>query len=265
VKKLLLAGLLSCSLIFSGVGNNSADAASVTNIAKEQLGKPYVWGGTSPNGFDCSGFVYYTFKQMGVRLPRTAADMYNKGQAVSKSNLQSGDLVFFSTYKPGASHVGIFIGDNQFIHAGTTDVRIDSLSNTYWANAYLGSKRISGVNESGWVKSGANWSYYENGSKATGWVKWNGEWYLLDGNGVMETGWELDKGEWYYLKEVSGAMKTGWKYLNHKWYYMLGNGKMKTGWILYKNQWYYLQSDGSMAVNTTIDGYIINSDGVWIE
>ena len=115
----------------------------VITTAKSYLGAPYVWGGTSPSGFDCSGFTYYVLKQHGISISRTAAAQYKKGTSVSKSNLQKGDFVFFSTYKSGASHVGIYVGNNQFISSTTSKgVVISSLSNSYWSSHYVGARRI---------------------------------------------------------------------------------------------------------------------------
>ncbi|OCA82822.1 C40 family peptidase [Pseudobacillus wudalianchiensis] len=135
--------ILSISLL---VPVHSADAAysadSVIAEAKKYIGTPYKWGGTTPRGFDCSGFIQYAHKQVGLSLPRTAAQMYQKGSAVTKSELEPGDLIFFSTYSSGASHVGLYIGDNQFIHSASKGVRIDKVSNSYYQKRYLGSKRI---------------------------------------------------------------------------------------------------------------------------
>jgi peptidoglycan DL-endopeptidase LytE len=109
--------------------------------AAELLGTPYVWGGTSPEkGFDCSGFIVHVFKKHGISLPRTVALIWNVGKPVNKPSV--GDLVFFETYQPGASHLGIYIGNNQFIHCGSsTGVTISSLTNKYWSDRYLGAKR----------------------------------------------------------------------------------------------------------------------------
>lgn len=118
--------------------------ASVIASSTKYLGVPYVWGGTSPSGFDCSGFVQYLFRQQSVYLPRTANDMYlNAGTQVS--SLQKGDLLFFSDAKKApATHVGIYIGNNQFISAtSSSGVKIDSLSNTYWGPRYFAAKRVA--------------------------------------------------------------------------------------------------------------------------
>lgn len=107
------------------------------------MGVPYVWGGTSPEGFDCSGFIHYTFLQNSITLPRTAATIYEKGTAVSKADLIPGDLVFFSTYTEGASHVGIYIGSGNFIHASSSKgVTISALSSSYYSERYIGAKRV---------------------------------------------------------------------------------------------------------------------------
>lgn len=116
----------------------------VVDLAQNYLGYPYVWGGSTPSGgFDCSGFVKYVYAQMGYTLNRVAADQMLNGSAVT--DLELGDLVFFNnTYTTGAaaSHVGIYIGDNQFIHAADGGVKITSLSNTYYSSRYVGARRI---------------------------------------------------------------------------------------------------------------------------
>lgn len=123
---------------------SASKAQKIIASAKQYMGVPYVWGGTSPKGFDCSGLVYYVFKQHGITLNRTAETQYQHGVYVSKSNLKPGDLVFFqNTYKAGISHVGIYIGNGQFIHASSSQgVTISYLSNSYWASHYYGARRI---------------------------------------------------------------------------------------------------------------------------
>ena len=111
----------------------------VVGIAMRYLGVPYVWGGSTPRGFDCSGFVSYVFAQIGVSVPHSSYSQFGMGTAISINALQPGDLVFFT----GASHVGIYIGGGQFIHAPHTGdvVKISSLSGYYSSN-FAGARRI---------------------------------------------------------------------------------------------------------------------------
>ena len=125
------------------LNNGKPTASAIIATAKKYIGVPYVWGGSTPSGFDCSGFVQYVFNAHGISLPRVSKQQYGVGTWVSKSNLKAGDLVFFDTEGNGVSHLGIYIGNNQFIHASTSKgVIITSLSNTYWAPRYYGAKRI---------------------------------------------------------------------------------------------------------------------------
>lgn len=125
-------------------GTSSPTANAIISTAKKYIGVPYLWGGTTPSGFDCSGFVQYVFKAHGISLNRTCETQYKHGTYVSKSNLQPGDLVFFqNTYKAGISHVGIYIGNGQFIHASSSKgVVISNLSSSYYVSHYYGARRI---------------------------------------------------------------------------------------------------------------------------
>ena len=120
-------------------------ASALTTTAKNLLGVRYVYGGTTTNGFDCSGFTQYVFAQNGIALDRTAAQQYtNNGTSVSKSDLQVGDLVFFSSSSQSVGHVGMYIGDGQFIHAssGGGKVIITDLNSSYYVRNYVGAKRV---------------------------------------------------------------------------------------------------------------------------
>ena len=116
-----------------------ATHSSVVAIAEHYLGVPYVWGGASPNGFDCSGLVMYVFAQVGVSLPHSSYSQYGMGSPVSRDQLQPGDLVFFD----GLGHVGIYVGGGSFIHAPHTGdvVKISSISGWY-ASTYVGARRL---------------------------------------------------------------------------------------------------------------------------
>lgn len=113
--------------------------------AKTYLGVPYVFGASASTTaeFDCSSFTQRVMKENGITLPRTAAEQYEIGTPIDKANLQVGDLVFFTTYKPGASHVGFYMGNNQFIHAssGAKQVTISTLTDAYYSEHYIGARR----------------------------------------------------------------------------------------------------------------------------
>lgn len=122
---------------------SSVMARRIVQNALSYAGVPYQFGGTSPGGFDCSGYVQFVFAQSGIYLPRTADDDFGMGQAVSYSRLQPGDLVFFSTYAPGPSHVGIYLGNGTFISATSSrGVVTDQLGSGYWGARYIGARRI---------------------------------------------------------------------------------------------------------------------------
>jgi cell wall-associated NlpC family hydrolase len=119
-------------------------AYSVTGTALSLRGAPYKNGGSDPSGFDCSGFVRYVFSQHGVTVPRTVTEQFRAGKQLTGVQVEPGDLVFFSTVAPGASHVGIAIGGDEFIHApsGAGDVRVERMSAPYWATRFVGARRV---------------------------------------------------------------------------------------------------------------------------
>lgn len=118
-------------------------ARRIISSAMDYMGVPYVFGGTTPYGFDCSGYVQYVFANAGVSLPRTADVQYEEGTPISTAELVPGDLVFFTTYTYGASHVGIYVGDSNFIHASSSrGVTISSLNESYYSTHYIGARRI---------------------------------------------------------------------------------------------------------------------------
>ncbi|CAM3913281.1 NlpC/P60 family protein [Alkalicoccus chagannorensis] len=136
------AALFAFSSVFGAEEVEAAAAGDVIEAGESVLGTPYEWGGTTTTGFDCSGFTQYAFSHVGIDLPRTAAEQYNVGESVERSQLQPGDLVFFDT-RGGPTHNGIYIGDNQFIHSSSSNgVSIDSMDNVYWEPRYIGARRV---------------------------------------------------------------------------------------------------------------------------
>ena len=108
-------------------------------------GVPYRNGGTDPTGFDCSGLVAYVFTRHGRAVPRQTSAQFAVGQAVGRTDLRAGDLVFFSTVAPGASHVGIALDDDEFVHAPSSNgvVRVERLTTTYWSTRFVGARRVN--------------------------------------------------------------------------------------------------------------------------
>ena len=127
-----------------GTSSGSGTATDIANFAMSFVGYSYVWGGMSPStGFDCSGLMYYVLTQYGYSMKRVANDQMTQGTAISRDNLQVGDLVFFG-YGSYANHVGMYIGNGNFVHASTpsTGVRVNSLNETYYNTRYIGARRI---------------------------------------------------------------------------------------------------------------------------
>lgn len=141
------------SLPVTGIINEATNTAIIHAVVKKDLVRdtakylsvPYKWGGVTPNGFDCSGFVYYMFNQHGVNMSRnTSGGFYKTGTAIDRSHLQPGDLVFFAVNTPGTiSHVGFYLGDNQFVSAtSSSGIAVQPLDSGYWGKYYVGAKRV---------------------------------------------------------------------------------------------------------------------------
>lgn len=112
----------------------------IVEAAKKQLDKYYAYGKQGEfEGFDCSALAQYAYNEAGVKIPRTVKRQYGSAKKISKEELKAGDLVFFTTYAPGATHVGIYIGDGRFIHSPTTGKKVDisELANVYWNKAFI--------------------------------------------------------------------------------------------------------------------------------
>ena len=144
-------GWVSGQYLTTGVVNQPSTPSTnkvqaVVDLAHKQIGKPYVWGAEGPNSFDCSGLTYYVYKNAaGITLPRSSTAQYGAGKAVSKSNLQPGDLIFSSTDGTGnITHVAIYVGNGQMIHAPRSGKNVEkvSMNTSYWNKAYVGARRI---------------------------------------------------------------------------------------------------------------------------
>ena len=139
-------GYVRSDLLVLTSNATSGKGSSIVETALSHLGTRYVYGGASAGGFDCSGFTMYIFAQVGVKLPHGATSQLSYGASVSRSELQPGDLVFFQDYGAVASHVGIYIGGDQFIHASSSSgnsrcVTVSSLAESYYANHYYTARR----------------------------------------------------------------------------------------------------------------------------
>ncbi len=126
------------------ISRTSSIAMSLTRSAMRFIGTPYVFGGTTSSGFDCSGYTQHVFSMLGISLPRTADAQFYAGHP-AVGGLTTGDLVFFQTYEPGPSHVGIYIGGGRFIHSSSHGVMVSALGQSYWASRYLGAKRVANL------------------------------------------------------------------------------------------------------------------------
>ncbi|MFB4163269.1 NlpC/P60 family protein [Alteribacillus sp. JSM 102045] len=136
--------LLSVFTLQPGAADAGSKADKIEEEGRKLLGTPYSYGGTTPSGFDCSGFTSYVFDKVGEDLPRTASQQYNVGKSVKKSDLQKGDLVFFSANGSSITHNGIYIGNGDFIHSSSSKgISISKVDDPYyWGSRYKGAKRV---------------------------------------------------------------------------------------------------------------------------
>jgi cell wall-associated NlpC family hydrolase len=120
------------------------DGYALTSTALSFRGTPYRNGGGDPAGFDCSGFTQFVYGRYGIQLPRAVKDQFQVGRSIKPTDLAPGDLLFFSTTERGASHVGIAVGGDEFVHApsSTGVVRVERLSQPYWSRRFIGARRI---------------------------------------------------------------------------------------------------------------------------
>jgi len=143
----LLAGLAACTPFRAGLPGDAATAdpgRAVLQVAQSRIGSPYKYGGAGPDVFDCSGLVTYAYRQVGVAVPRTAAQQFAAATPVKRSELRPGDLVFFRLESRSVSHVGIYAGDNRFVHAPQRggNVRVASLDEEYFRRSFAGGGRL---------------------------------------------------------------------------------------------------------------------------
>jgi cell wall-associated NlpC family hydrolase len=123
----------------------AGEADAVVGTALALRGVPYLNGGSDPSGFDCSGFVWYVFGHHGIAVPRTVAAQFQAGRPVSARDLQPGDLVFFETGSGPASHVGVVVSGDEFVHAPSSrgEVRVEHLAAPYWSRRFVGARRLT--------------------------------------------------------------------------------------------------------------------------
>jgi len=127
--------------------DSQATSQNLTSYAQSLVGTPYKYGGNSPDsGFDCSGFVGHVFRQsVNINLPRSSIEMFRLGQPVETEQLQPGDLVFYNTLRRAFSHVGIYLGDDRFVHSPSSggSVRVENMQMDYWRKHFNGARRVS--------------------------------------------------------------------------------------------------------------------------
>jgi len=143
---LLSLGLSACGTLRTPHSGAQTEKLKVINTARQQLGVPYQYGGSSPaSGFDCSGLMHYSYRQAGLTIPRTSKEQYRQARPVSRRHLQAGDLIFFrNRYGSFVSHVGMYLGDGEFIHAPSSGkkVSIKRLDTAYWKKHFYAAGRF---------------------------------------------------------------------------------------------------------------------------
>lgn len=140
---LTLAFLSACSTTASRHADGEAVGERAAHYALSMQGKPYRYGGHTPQGFDCSGLVSYSYAQAGVKLPRSTEGLRGNSTSVSQRQLRPGDLLFFTQEGKRSSHVGLYLGDERFVHAPSTgkNVAVASMNDPYWRRHFEGARR----------------------------------------------------------------------------------------------------------------------------
>lgn len=142
VRKVVLRAQAAASRAYAAaLPTVSPWAGVLLRVAMSYVGVPYVWGGSSPAGFDCSGYTWYAFSRLGIAIPRTADAQFYAGRPVY-GNPSPGDLVFFQTYDYGPSHVGIYLGNGYFVNSIAGNVHVASFASYYFRSRYLGARRF---------------------------------------------------------------------------------------------------------------------------
>jgi len=148
MRKIVLIAGLACmaALAFPGVLHSQETELAIVSESLSYLGSPYVYGGSEEEGFDCSGFVFLIYSKYVPDMPRRSIDQFRFGEIVNRDELEPADLVFFKTFEAPVSHVGIYIGDDSFIHAASegprTGIIISSLKESYYRESYMGARRV---------------------------------------------------------------------------------------------------------------------------
>lgn len=273
IKKMCLLALGAVMTMTTMVTYTASAATTYTNnrasqavsIAKAQEGKPYVYGATGPNSFDCSGLMYYVYNtRLGNSIDRTSESQYgakntaaDKNKFVSFSDARSGDLVFFGS-ESGPHHVGMYLGGDTYVHAPSTGDVVKESSLSSRSDKLYTVRRIEG-----WIKNSNRWCYLDHNQFVySSWISDNNKYYYIDNAGYMKVNsWEWVDGKCYHFVSDGVMDSNKWIEDQGKWYYVGNDGAMQKGWITVSGKQYYLYNDGSMAKNTVIDGKTIGSDG----